>query len=142
VNLVSGKIILLAAKNAGDAGDQIIKVVESVVPDLSLEVIHSVRALSNKLQQYMGEIEVAILLANTHSRLKDIIKLNKYLKNIRLILILPDRSEETISRGFILRPRYLSYIDSDFGELSAVLQKITIQDTFPDSDNMQHVGLA
>ncbi|MCD6199973.1 MAG: hypothetical protein J7K15_15635, partial [Deltaproteobacteria bacterium] len=44
--------------------------------------------------------------------------------DLRLILILPDREAGTIAKGHILRPRFLTYLDSDFTEVAAVLKKM------------------
>ena len=34
------------------------------------------------------------------------------------------REEDTVSKGHLLRPRYLTYADGDFEDVAAVLEKI------------------
>ena len=43
---------------------------------------------------------------------------------IRKIIILPDGEQVTISLAHKLYPRFLSYIDSDFSDVAAVLKKM------------------
>jgi hypothetical protein len=42
-------------------------------------------------------------------------------RNSRIILIAPDRDKETIAIAHRLRPRLLTYIDSDFADVFTVL---------------------
>jgi hypothetical protein len=44
--------------------------------------------------------------------------------NIKIVLILPDRNNETIVIGHKLRPRFLSYTDSDFIDVAVVLENM------------------
>ena len=56
--------------------------------------------------------------------LEKILTLQDLLSDIRIILILPDRTPNTISKAHKLAPRFLTYLDSDFGEIKAVLHKM------------------
>jgi len=47
-----------------------------------------------------------------------------FLEDVRLILILADSSAETVARGHLLRPRFLTYTDHDMSEVSSVLGKM------------------
>jgi hypothetical protein len=96
----------------------------SEFPDHNIETCHSLDALTQKLLQTSFEPDVAVLLARNHRDFLDILALKDLLDNKRVILILPDRSEITISQGHKLHPRYLSYADSDFKDVAAVLKKM------------------
>ncbi len=43
---------------------------------------------------------------------------------IAIILILPDREESITAMGYTLCPRFLTYVDSNSSELTAVLGKM------------------
>jgi len=44
--------------------------------------------------------------------------------NSRLILILPDEKDSSISKGLHLYPRYIAYMSHDFKDVCAVLNKM------------------
>lgn len=46
------------------------------------------------------------------------------LKDIRTILVLPDRSKDTVGKAFKLLPRFLTYTDEGVGMVTAVLKKM------------------
>jgi len=46
---------------------------------------------------------------------------------MRIILILPDEDNETITMGHTLFPRFSTYADSDFKDVAAVLKKMIRQ---------------
>ena len=87
------------------------------------EFFQSIDTFSQKLRQPQGYQSVAILLASTQEELTDILTIRNLLDNVRIILIVPDRDKETISKGHILYPRFLTYVDSDFNWIAAVLKK-------------------
>lgn len=53
----------------------------------------------------------------------DILSLREFLHDRRIILVLPDSEPETVSLGHILRPRFITYGDSDYMDVSAILGK-------------------
>ena len=55
-------------------------------------------------------------------------------RNTRIILIAPDREKGTIAIAHRLRPRLLTYIDSDFADVFTVLTKIIAD--YHDSNGM------
>jgi hypothetical protein len=46
------------------------------------------------------------------------------MRDVQIILVIPDRRPETLSLGHLLRPRYLSYEDGNFDDLASVLEKM------------------
>ena len=60
----------------------------------------------------------------SQEELIDIIHIRELFRDIRIVLILPDREESTVAKGHRLYPRFFSYIDSDFKEIAAVLNKM------------------
>jgi hypothetical protein len=63
-------------------------------------------------------------LASSREDLEAILSIVELFYDLRIILILPDRKKETISKGLKLYPRYLSYADGDFSDVAAVLEKM------------------
>lgn len=66
----------------------------------------------------------AVLLAATRKDFNDILTIPDLLNDVHIILIIPDRDKQTIAQAHTLRPRFLSYTDSDFQDVAAVLEKM------------------
>ena len=99
-------------------------IIESEIPDQQLEIFYTIDGLSGRLSQSARGNCTAVILAENITDLQNLFTLKNLLKDIKIILILPDRSEEVISMGYKLHPRFLSYIDSEFGEVAVVLKKM------------------
>ena len=90
----------------------------------SIEIFYSYKRLSLRLRNPSGNEDIALLLASTRDDLNEFVACGHLLSNLRLILILPDGKKETIAQGHLLRPRFISYGDSDFSDVALVLQKM------------------
>lgn len=88
------------------------------------EFFQTIDSLSHKLCQPSGDQTIAVLLAGTQEDLADILSVKNLLERTRIILILPDSSKDTISKGHTLFPRFLAYMDGDFSWVTAVLKKM------------------
>jgi hypothetical protein len=110
------------------AGEQLLKVIEKLVPPGKIEIYSKVDSLSNKLHQTMDPLPVAVLLISRKEELVKILSIQKQFRNVRIILILPDRKDDTIALAHRLRPRLLTYTDSSFEEVFAVLVKMLGED--------------
>jgi len=64
-----------------------------------------------------------VLVATTQNDLIELIFKKHLFDDIPIILILPDRNNETISKGLKLYPRFFDYIDSDFSNVALVFFK-------------------
>lgn len=96
----------------------------SEFPNHKIETCHSLDTLTKLLCHPSFERAVVVLLARNHANLSEILTIRALLDDNRVILILPDRSEATISQGHKLHPRYLSYAGGDFKDVAAVLRKM------------------
>lgn len=83
--------------------------------------------LCNRLRQFRNDKMLAIIMAATQEELVDVILIHDLLVDIPIILVLPDREKETISKGTKLHPRFISYMDSDFSDIQAVLEKMVVR---------------
>jgi hypothetical protein len=67
---------------------------------------------------------VFLLLANGQEDLIDFLSIKDLLQEKRIILILPDREQDTVNMGLQLFPRFLTCVDEDFGKVTSVLEKM------------------
>lgn len=100
------------------------RVVASVFPDESMEVCRTVDHLAQGLRQAVLAPRLAVLRIAEQRNLSEILSLGELLADLKIVLILPDRDRATIVQGHRLRPRFLSYADSDLSDIAAVLGKM------------------
>lgn len=105
-------------------GKRLFKAIKDVVPSDSLYLYHRIEDLSQGIRQVPWGSSIAVLLTSSTKELSEIIALKGLFLESRIILILPDRKKESIAKGHTLFPRFLSYADSDFRDVRAVLYKM------------------
>ncbi len=97
---------------------------QELAPKYKGEFFQTIDHLSHKLRQPSGVQTITVLLAGTQKELSDILSIKDLLHDVRIILILPDRDKDTISKGHTLYPRFLADMDGDFSWVTAVLKKM------------------
>ena len=107
-----------------EPGKHLRKVISTLVPEEQTEIYTTIDSLSFRLRRPKYDVALAVLLAASRAEFLDILSLRDLLRDVRIILILPDRKRETITKGHTLYPRYLSYADGDFKDVAAVLEKM------------------
>ncbi|MDY6854982.1 MAG: hypothetical protein SWO11_09815 [Thermodesulfobacteriota bacterium] len=107
-----------------ETGERLQKVIDTIVPKGKGETHRTIKSLTQRLRKPRYDSIIAVLMASTREDLYDLLSIRDLLRGISIILILPDRNADTISKGHILRPRFLTYKDSNFGEITAVLGKM------------------
>jgi hypothetical protein len=108
----------------GRQGERLQAVIRDLVPGERLEAYETFQGFAERLRKPMDEIPLAVILAATEEDLLAIMSISHLLCDVRFILILPDREDVTVAIGHSLRPRFMSYADSDFKEVTAVLGKM------------------
>ena len=119
------------------AGDRLLKMIDDQVSTVTVETHRSLADFRQGLLQQQQKPDAAVLMAADVKELKRIITLEKLLTDMRILLILPDRNKETVSAGHRLRPRFMSYADSDFEDVVAVIKQIL--KLLPDADYKKRI---
>ncbi len=100
--------------------------IQSFVPDDSIEVYRSLETVTEGLREPIDNITTAVFVASSLAELKKFYKLRNYFFDLRHIIILPGKDEKMIAVAHKLRPRFLSYYENDFNVVSAVLKKMFV----------------
>jgi hypothetical protein len=116
--------VLVYSKTERKHALRLMSAIEKVVPNKMIHTCRSVQSLSLRLCQPGPPPEVTVLLATTRRELCEILTIQALLTDLRLILLIPDKREDTVAKGHSLYPRFLSYSDGDFADVSAVLRKM------------------
>ena len=94
------------------------------MPAHELKRFRSFEELWHYLLQSMAHKQIAILQALTREKLDDFKIINDITGDFKLLLVLPDREQQTIFLAHQLHPRYIAYADSNLDDLASVLQHI------------------
>jgi hypothetical protein len=115
---------LLYLPHADTVGERLLCTIEGLAINEKIEIYRRIDSLSQRLREPIYDIDVSILMIPNTKQLSEILLLKEQLRDIKTILILPDRQRNTISSGHKLYPRYISFIDGDFKDIEAVLEKM------------------
>lgn len=116
--------ILMYCAAGNSAGERLGRVLSVLLPETHVSRVETLEALRSHLRRHPGAEAVTLLLAADRSDLEKIVSMKGDLLGDRqIILIVPDDAGETLALGHSLRPRFISFIDSDFIEVVAVLRK-------------------
>lgn len=116
--------VLLYTTETNEDGKRLEKIIKTSLDRLNIQICRTLNSLIQKLRRPRDSFCIAVLLAHSKESLSEILSLKDLFWNLGIILILPDNEMDTISRGHKLYPRFLSYIDSDFSDVAAVLGKM------------------
>jgi len=118
--------------------DDVLGVVESVVPRENIEVFGDLQSLSARLRGPSDlqddEAVVVILFPANPDDLQEILSIRHLLENVRTIVVAPNQETDTVAMAHMLRPRFLTYAGEDLRTLTSVLYKMT---SGRNSDGMQ-----
>jgi glycerol dehydrogenase-like iron-containing ADH family enzyme len=97
---------------------------KALVPKEKMEVFRSFDDFSQRLKLPAQSKSIAVLAPGSRQELQEILSRIDLLRDLRIIVIAPDHEAETTAVAHQLRPRYLTYLNGDFGDLAAVLDKM------------------
>lgn len=103
---------------------EVVQLIEAEVSETDLEVYRTTEALAKRLQQPIDDVAIAILLPESHEDLMRLRSMKRLSNEIPVLLIVNDRGPDTIAIAHRLRPRYLSFTDSNIGAIPRVLIKM------------------
>jgi len=95
--------------------------VEHIVSKDELEVLRSVEELKTRLKTPLGEKSIGILMASSSEELGGLVALKSLMKDLFVVLVIPDYRRETLELAHRLLPRYLEYKGNSFADLSRVV---------------------
>jgi hypothetical protein len=94
------------------------------LPKKKIEVYRTLDSFSQRLKLPAEPQSIAVLAPGSRQELQEILSKIDLLRDFRIIVIAPDHEVETTAIAHQLRPRYLTYLNGDFGVLGAVLGKM------------------
>lgn len=117
--------IILYLPWTDEIGKRLFGMIEKLVGVDEIEIFRTMDSLVRRLKQPVFDLKITVLLATNRKELSEILSIKDLLRDIKILLILPDGDSDTISMGHKLYPRFISYIDSDFKDVADALGKMT-----------------
>lgn len=118
------KVLLYCPQTSDGIGNRVEEVICRLISREEIEVVDSFEDLLARLRRRIGDLSLAILLAPTLDHFRRVLTLEDYLEDTRSILILPNRKPQTMAEALRLRPRFLTFTDSDFSDLIEVIGRM------------------
>ncbi len=116
--------VILYLPGNDDSSAALLRVIKTAIPDDEIEIYSSISELSERLHQSMLDVGVAVLHVASRAELMEIIYLGDLLKELKIVLVLPDNQPDTLDKAHILCPRFIVAAESDFKHLGSVLTKM------------------
>jgi hypothetical protein len=93
-------------------------------PKVRLEAFHACADLASRLLRPKDSVSAAVIVACRREDITSFLSIRDMISDTGIIFILPEHSPDMIALAHRLRPKFISYLDSDFSELISVLKKM------------------
>jgi len=105
-------------------GDDIRQRIEGLIPEKGLKIYRTLEGLSERLHRPIDPETILIIVACSQEKLSEIFPLRRVLGDVRTVVVAPDQDPKTVALAHQLRPRFLTYANSNLEDLSSVLQRM------------------
>jgi len=117
--------LFLYMRTPGGREDGLLSAVAPYVSAGSLEVFTDFRSFAERARKPKQTPSVAVVYNPNAPDLRALVSLRDFLRDVRVLLILPDQDEETIALAHRVRPAYLAYVDDGISGVVSVLKRLT-----------------
>ena len=94
------------------------------------ECHHTLESLADRLRQPLVRFDSLLILCPADGyELAGLTAIGHLLRDMQVIVLLPDREARTISNGHMLRPRFLGYSDGDLNDVATVVERMAALNT-------------
>ena len=129
--------IVMFYSNPIGAGERLLSEIQASIQGHRIEVDQTVEGLSDRFHRPMIDHAVIVFVAESREQLERFVAMGDLVSTVPILLVLPDRSRDTISTGHKLYPRFVTFVDSYFPDIVSVLSKLlhhVYENPFPQPD--------
>ncbi len=116
--------LLLYSSMETDANARIKNIIEGQLAEREMESFNDISKFLTRLGNSFDTKTIVVVVVPTEDELFEFLLVREQFNDVFLILVLPDRKSTTIAKGHKLFPRFISYIERDYRDIKAVLEKI------------------
>ncbi len=117
------RVLLYSCGNDSTA-KRVQSAIANVTPPDRVEVCSSLLGLGEVLRRGTSDLAAVVLCVGSSKDMAEILSMGDWFLDLRTILLLPDREVSTFTQAVALRPRFISYLDADLADVSAVVAKM------------------
>lgn len=119
------RVIIYEKKKSGN-GHRLMEVISVLVPLNKIAVCRSLESLTESLAHPKpnGGRPLSLLLASDREDLLDLLSARDILEDTYVLLILPDEEPGIMALAHQLRPRFISFMGSNFSDIAGVAAKL------------------
>ncbi len=110
-------------------GEPFLRDASPLVPPGAVEVFRDLPSFAERLRRPKDPFSVVLVVGPSDEDLKKVAPLREYLKDSRIVLVLRDQSEKTISLAHRFLPTYITYLDNGTSGVVSVIKRV-MKDTF------------
>ena len=115
--------LIVYARSGSETTKHVLSVVDKAARAEEFDLCMSLESFLEKFRA-TNQYSTALLVIENQSDLRTFVRFNDYFDGLRVILILPDLHESTVTLANRLFPRFVTCMNTDFKELSAVIRNI------------------
>jgi hypothetical protein len=104
--------------------DSIVNAIRPVRSDDQVQSFENIEAFLESLPVSLGMPEPPMLLAPSPGDLRRLVACRSRFEGYRIVLMLPDEAEESVTLGHLLRPRLVGVCELFISELPAVISRM------------------
>src|SRR5574340_1573420 len=117
-------LIFYVSDSKSDASRRLLRIIETVIPSKLIKIHRTIKGVAGSFRRPSDHPVIALIYISNGKELQDVMSISDLLFGVPLILILPDSNKEAVAMAHSLRPRFLTYKDSDVREVSGVLGRM------------------
>ena len=117
-------LLIVYSRDKNKFGMELEEMLAGLGSKVHVVIYRTTLELTGRLRLPLSESSIAVILIADEKDLKRTLSIKPLLINMRVVLILPDRSDVTIEAGHSLHPRYLSFKDNSLRDIHAVLTRM------------------
>jgi hypothetical protein len=133
-------IIYIPSEN--DLGRRFLALLETAIPEKKFEICHSIGELSARLGMPFSNVKVAVLFALSRAEIMRVLSLGDLMADVKSIVVLADDDKDTVMKAHTLRPRYITWLDSDFSNVVSVLRNMVALYDVPQSEKENYRNMS
>jgi len=117
------KIIYYYSK-VNEIGNRLMSMLENLDDQIKINTYRDWKIFSEELMEPKFDDSIMIVLISRKEELLNALSIRDRIHEYKLMLILPDNDEETVSLGHSLRPNFIAYDKAELRDIEIVLKKM------------------
>ena len=119
--------VIVFRNSESQAGKRLRGIITDAQPDIPVEYTDTLADLMETLKRPGNGPSILVLQIVDQRTLDELISAGDWLTDFQIILILPDQCPETISKGHLLLPRFLTFANGGLEHVGTVLVRLSSQ---------------